>query len=140
MAFQKIPKEEWLKLSKEEQDYFNLEFNKSVEKRRIITIAITRGIAVGLVIVLFFIGFVQLKVANSANQVIDKYGANGYCYLCGQYTLRMCQCLSFTPDAQPKDMNNYSLELAQYNTRACALNNNTLTNFYPIEFNISKLT
>ena len=71
---QKIPKEEWLKLSQEERDYITLRFNESIEKRKRIALYVTRGIAIVCVLALFFIGYAQLQASITYGAVKDKYG------------------------------------------------------------------
>lgn len=117
MTFQKIPKEQWLKLSKEEKDYYTLEFNKDVEKRKRKTIIVTRGIALLCIFAMFWIGYVQLQAVNNYNEAIDKYGSNGYCYLCGEYAGKKCECQYFSIGYVVPD--NYSTITAEYNAKQC---------------------
>ena len=141
--FEKISKEEWIKLSKEEQDYFTLQFNKSIELRRKKTIFITRGIALLCVLGLFFIGIVQIVTYNDNQKVMEKYGTNGYCYLCGEYSLKKCDCSYFSAGFIPQDMKNYTNQLAEYNSNQCdsgnIVRNNPLMgdNFIPGKLNLS---
>jgi hypothetical protein len=117
MAFTKISKEEWLKLSKSEQEHLNLEFNKSVEDRKRLTIIATRSIALILCLSLFYIGYVQLEQAKGFSQVMEKRGNIGYCELCGSEALRRCECV-YNYDGL-KDTNQLSKELAEYNIQVC---------------------
>jgi len=144
MDFKKISKEEWMKLSKTEQDFLTLEFNKSVEERKKRTIVVTRTIAVLCVLVLFFIGIGQILMAQNSSAILEKYGVNGYCYLCGEYATKKCDCIYFDTNF-PRDMENYSLELANYNSQVCSLKSTVRTsgvaydNFIPstLDFNSS---
>jgi hypothetical protein len=122
MGFKKISKSEWDALSQEDKDYFNLEFNKSVENRKRLTLIVTRTIAIVCIFVLFWIGFVQFRAVENYNSIIDRYGSNGYCYLCGQTTLKSCECQYFTSEfvLENRDIfENYSIVTAQHNTKDC---------------------
>jgi len=137
MSYKKISKEEWFKLSQEERDYYTLEFNKSIEKRKKLTILITRTIAVALIFVLFWIGFVQFKAVNNYNEVIDEYGSDGYCYLCGELALKKCECQYFESSFilnHPEYFENYSTDLAISNVKKCSslkVNENEIINQLP---------
>jgi len=124
MSFEKIKKEDWLKLSKEEQDYYTLKFNKDVEKRKIVTLAVTRGLALLCIFGLIFIGYAQLQSAKGYSQTMEKYGDLGYCYLCGKTTLRQCDCQYFTTVTadgkdHPIDFIKESENAANYNIKEC---------------------
>jgi hypothetical protein len=119
MSFQKISKEEWFKLTKEEQDHLTFEFNKSVEKRKRITIIATRGIALLCVLTLMSMAIFNFSSISKEKQLIEKYGAAGYCYLCGQYASRKCECTYFSNGLQPENMTKWKLDLAEYNSKAC---------------------
>lgn len=119
MSFVKVSKEEWLKLSQEERDYLTLEFNKSVEKRKRIVFAITRGIAVFCVLALLFIGYAQIEASRSYGQIKEKYGKDAYCYLCGVESLRKCECIYWTHGYRPDNMTDYQERLGEYNTQVC---------------------
>lgn len=123
MAFKKISKSEWDALSREDKEYFTLEFNKSVEKRKKNTIIITRAIALLCIFVLFCIGFVQFKAIENTSFILSKYGNEGYCYLCGQTTLKSCNCQYFTSDfiTENKEIfENYSIITAEHNVLSCS--------------------
>jgi hypothetical protein len=119
MKFQKVSREEWLKLNQEERDYLTLEFNKSVEKRKRIALFATRGIALFCVLVLIFIGYAQIEASRSYGQIKEKYGKDAYCYLCGVESLRKCECIYWTLGSKPKNITEYQLELGNYNTQVC---------------------
>jgi hypothetical protein len=119
MTFQKVSKEEWLKLSQEERDYLTLEFNKSVEKRKRIALFTTRGIALFFVLVLIFIGYAQIEASRSYGQIKEKYGKDAYCYLCGVESLRKCECIYWTHGSKPKNITEYQFDLGDYNTQVC---------------------
>jgi len=121
MALKKIPKKIWLKMSKEDQDYWEFEYKKAFEKRMRLTVISTRAIALLCVIVLFFIGFVMLNAVQEYGQVRDKYGKDAFCYLCGLESLKKCECqynsMYEYDDYQLTE--NYSIELAEYNSKQC---------------------
>jgi len=122
--FKKISKEEWLKLSKEEQDYLTLQFNKSVEQRRRIGLITTRSIALLCVLALFFMGYVQVGKAGEINRIFDQYGQNAHCYLCGLENMRKCECYYYKTTSAGNFVNtpNFTVikqELADYNIQTC---------------------
>jgi hypothetical protein len=119
MKFEKISKEEWEKLSQSEKERLTLEFNKSVEQRKMITLILTRGIAIFCILGLFFIGIIQIVTYSDNQKIIEKYGSNGYCYLCGEYSVKQCDCIYFREGQVPEDMNNYSLQVAEENVQQC---------------------
>jgi hypothetical protein len=125
MAFQKIPKEEWLKLSQEERDYITLQFNQSIEKRKRTALIVTRGIAIFCVFALFFIGYSQLEASRSYGAIKEKYGNNAYCYLCGLENLKKCECVYTTTkdfgniEVIKPNLTKLSLELAENNIQKC---------------------
>ncbi len=119
MTYQKISKEEWLKLSKEEKDYLTLDFNKSVEKRKRITIFITRSIALLCVLTLLSMAYFNFSSISKEKQIIEKYGSAGYCYLCGQYASRKCECVYFSNGLKPDNMTKWKSDLAEYNSKSC---------------------
>jgi len=125
MTFQKIPKEQWLKLSQEEKNYYTLEFQKSVEKRQRITIFITRAIAIFCIFALFWIGYVQLQAVRNYEVAVDKYGVEGYCYLCGELAFKRCECeyykeMDYGNIRMPEpNYTQISNELANYNVQGC---------------------
>lgn len=125
MSYSKIKLEDWKKLSQEERDYHTLEFNKSVEVRKKWTVISTRVIALGLIVVLFFIGYVQLENVRNYNQKIDKLGTLGFCALCGEYTMKKCECQYATlynaGSNKPNEINKtkIALELSDYNGQQC---------------------
>lgn len=123
-SFKKIPKEKWDKLSPEDREYHTFEFNKSVERRKRITIISTRIIAILCIFVLFYIGYVQLEAVKNYQEKIDKYGTQGYCYLCGEYTLKKCECQYYNfgilkDQVLAPNITKISLETAEYNTGKC---------------------
>lgn len=119
MAFQKVSKEEWLKLSQPEKDYLTLEFFKSVEKRKVRFLYITRGIAIFCVLVLLFIGYAQIEASRSYGQIKEKYGNDAYCYLCGTEGLRKCECIYWSQGTVPENMTEYKENLGLWNTQVC---------------------
>lgn len=119
MTFQKVSKEEWLKLSQEERDYLTLEFNRSVEKRKRIALFATRGIALFCVLVLIFIGYAQIEASRSYGQIKERYGKDAYCYLCGVESLRKCECIYWSHGSRPDNMTAYKENLGLFNTQTC---------------------
>lgn len=125
MVKKKFSKEEWFKLSKEERDFYTLEFHKAVEKRQKTTILVTRIIAVMLILFLFFYGFVLLKSANQYNKIKEAYGKDAFCYMCGLESLKKCEC-SYVSGYEGvnqqilQDLENYSKQLAEYNAKKCS--------------------
>ena len=121
MAFKKIPKEDWDKMTLNEQHQVRLEFDKSVEQRIKSTVIATRIIAIFLIIALFFIGFAQLKAVNEYGKLKDQYGSQAWCYLCGLEEYKKCECQYFS-DYNEKildDLKNYSKSIAEYNIQDC---------------------
>jgi len=140
MAFEKIPLEKWKTLTKEEQDYYTLEFQKSREKRERFTIISTRIIALIFIVVLFNMGYVQLQSVRSYEEKLDTYGTMGFCALCGEATLKRCECQYQKTEFGMNPVNRTALaeELSEYNARTCApfekfqqqlVSNFTLNNF-----------
>ncbi len=125
MAYQRISKEEFMKLSQEERDYLTLEFNKSEQNRKWWTLIITRSIAVVFIISLFFMGYVQLQSVKNYNEKIDTYGTQAFCALCGEYSLKKCECQYATMynagSNKPNDINvtKIGIELSEYNVQQC---------------------
>jgi hypothetical protein len=118
--FKKIPKEEWLKLSKEEQDYYTFEFQKSVEKRKRNTLIVTRGAAILCILALFFIGFSQYMSLEQYGKIKNQYGSMAYCYMCGLENLKKCDC-QYLPRLASGGLNRtaYGLEMASWNSKSC---------------------
>ncbi len=48
-----------------------------------------------LILVLFWIGFIQFNYVQEINKIKTDYGSLGYCYLCGLETARTCSCNYF---------------------------------------------
>lgn len=119
MAFTKLSKEEWLKLSQAEKDFITLEFNKSVEQRKRIILYLTRGTALLCVLALFYIGYAQIAAVERTGNIYDKYGSNANCYLCGYQQLRKCECIYWEHGTSPDNMTDYKERLGEYNTQAC---------------------
>lgn len=124
MAFQKIQKSEWLKLTQEQRDYHTLEFNISVEKRQKWTIIVTRIIAIFFIIGLIYMGYSQIVQANIYEDKIREYGPYGYCAMCGELNFKRCECeyvqtLDYGNIIKAPNMTKLSQELAEYNNRKC---------------------
>jgi len=121
MDFKKIPKEQWDKMSFNEQSYWKLEFDKYQNKKRNQMIIFTRIVAIFFILYLFFIGFAQLKVVNEYGKIKDKYGSQAFCYLCGLENYKKCECQYFSDynEVVLDDFENYKKQLATYNTKKC---------------------
>ena len=122
MAFKKIPKERWDKMSYSDQSFYRLEFDNSVEKRIKNTVIVTRILALFLIVVLFFIGYAQLQAVNNYGKIKDRYGEQAYCYLCGLETMKKCECqyISDINDYLLEDLKLYKETLAEYNSQICS--------------------
>lgn len=125
MAFNKFTKEDWFKLTKEEQEFHTLEFKQDIEKRKKITLYSTRIISIFLILALVWMGFVQLEAIKNYDATIDKYGSLGHCYLCGLQNYRTTSCY-YPSDEERQQITyktfNYSakgLEIAENNIKAC---------------------
>jgi hypothetical protein len=126
MTFQKIPKEEWLKMSQEEKDYHTLEFKESIEKRQRLMIIATRTIAIFFILGLFYIGYAQIEQARLIDSKVKEYGQYGYCALCGEYNMKKCECQYvkkyYAGNILVDDGTNTTKlkqELADYNSKSC---------------------
>jgi hypothetical protein len=123
MAFQKIPKEQWFKMSQEERDYHTLEFHKHSEKRRYTLLWGTRIIAIFFILGLFYMGYSQMIQAQTYDAKLREYGSYGYCALCGEYNLKKCECVYATTNNAGMrieiNLTQKGLELAQYNAGEC---------------------
>lgn len=124
-TFQKFSKEQWSHLTNEEKDFHTKRFHESVEKRKKFTIVSTRMLALLCIGVLFFIGYIQLEAIKNYNSIIDEYGTNGFCYLCGQYSLKQCECQYYVEydygnfKMPEPNFTKMSKELAEYNVQTC---------------------
>jgi len=121
MAFKKIPKEVWDKMSFNDQNYWKLEFERTVEQRTKQTVLVTRIVAVFLIFALFFIGIAQMRAVSDYNKIKDTYGPGAYCYLCGLENYKKCECQYFSDinDVLLDDLPAYALSLAEYNVEKC---------------------
>lgn len=138
ISFEKISKEEWLKLSQEEKDYYTLKYNTSVEQRKRIVLIATRAIALLCVLALFYIGYSQIKVAITYGNLQEKYGDEAYCYLCGYHNLRSCDCIYWEQGFQPDNLTKYKEEVGEKNILPCSTKNKENSNF-PLIINFSNL-
>jgi hypothetical protein len=122
MGLKKIPKKVWMKLTEDQKRYYELEYNKAFERNKRFTIISTRVIAVICVLALFFVGFAMINATKEIGIIKDKYGPQAYCYLCGLETLKSCECEYVSTMYDKEDYKlekNYSLELAEANTKRC---------------------
>ena len=122
MGLKKIPKEVWLKFSKEERSYHELEYKKAFERNKRFTVVSTRIGALLLIIAFFFIGFVMLNAVKEYGQIQDKYGDQAFCYLCGLESHKKCECeyQSGIYDFDDYKLTEaYELQLAEYNSKEC---------------------
>jgi len=139
--FEKIKKEDWLKLTKEEQDYYTLKFRDSQEKTHKLFLYVTRGIAILCILSLFYIGYTQMKVVTSDTAIREQYGSLGYCYLCGLETFRTCSCqyhefYDATNTYKPINLTEVALKTANKNIEPCPAKDWQGRSL--IDFNISK--
>ena len=126
MTFKKIPLEDWKKMTLAEQGYVNLEFQKSVEKRQVVTIIATRVVAIFFIIALFYIGYAQIEQARLIDSKVKEYGSYGYCALCGEYNMKKCECQyvkryysgNILVD-EGFNATKLAQELADYNSKSC---------------------
>lgn len=141
---EKIPKEQWFKMSQEERDHLTFEFNKSVEQRKKWTIIITRAIAILCVLALLFIGVIQWRALEEYGKIKDQYGQDAFCYLCGLEELKKCECqyYSVRDGLVPTNKTEVGLALAEYNTQSCKGMHvdNSGSDFIPIAINLTDLS
>jgi len=142
MGFEKVSKEEWLKLSEKEKQYLTLEFNKSVEIRRRYTLIVTRGIALLCVAALFYIGYAQIQASKGYNQVMQEQGSLGYCYMCGLTTLRSCQCqyhefYDSTNTYHPVNISEIAINTAKDNIKECEVKYGPKSQIKSLDWNLS---
>jgi hypothetical protein len=71
----------------------------SAEKFRRKLLISTRILAFLLILAIVWIGFVQIKYTKDVNEIKNKYGSLGYCFMCGLETYRVCSC-QFMTDLQ----------------------------------------
>jgi len=64
--------------------------NKERFRRRLLISS--RVIGVFLILVIFWIGFIQIQYVKEVNEIKTEYGSLGYCYMCGLETGRSCGC------------------------------------------------
>ena len=64
----------------------------SKEKFRRQMIMVSKLIAIGLVLAIIWVGWVNYVYAKDVNKIMSKYGAEGYCYMCGKETYKKCEC------------------------------------------------
>lgn len=98
------------------------EVNKERFKRRLSLFRSisTRVIAILLIIAIVWVGYAQISYAKDVNAIKEKYGAAGYCYLCGKETLRACEC-QYIPQLFEEGFNRTELALrtAENNILPC---------------------
>ena len=63
----------------------------------------------------------MLQNVKEYGQIKDKYGSQAFCYLCGLETNKRCECEynSMYEYDDYKLSENYSIELAEYNSEQC---------------------
>lgn len=64
----------------------------------------TRVIAVGLILAIIGVGYIQVSYAREVSQIKEQYGPLAYCYLCGKENLRACEC-QYIPQLQQSSLN-----------------------------------
>lgn len=125
MSFKKISLDEWNRLSKQEQEHLRLMFDLSVEQRKRLTVTITRGIFLGLVLALLINAIIYFSFASELQEEVQQKGYEGFCSLCGKYALRKCECSYYQThtagnfETAPIDIEGIANDLAEYNTRRC---------------------
>lgn len=125
MAYKKIPLEEWKKLTFAEQEFYRLEFAKSVERRKRAILWTTRGAAILCILALFNIGLAQIKAAENYGKIFDQYGPEANCYLCGKQNYKECECtyqttLEYGNDRIEKpNMTLLGMQLGEHNIQNC---------------------
>lgn len=87
-------------MEKEIPDILTLANKEKFRRRLLIT---SRVIGVLLILVIFWIGIIQIKYVAKINSIKAEYGDNAYCYLCGLENGRTCSC-------------NYVSDLISHNT------------------------
>jgi len=112
------------------------EISKEKFKRKIaiIRIILTRGIAIALVLAILWIGYIQIDYAKEVSSIKEKYGANGFCYLCGKESLKSCSC-TYSNDPN-LNITALSESLALANVEVCLAKDLSVTNRnFPLIFN-----
>jgi len=76
-----------------------------------------------LILVLFWIGFIQFNYVQEINKIKTDYGSLGYCYLCGLETARTCSC-NYFPELIANEMSkdekkSYLENIASQNVIPC---------------------
>lgn len=64
-------------------------------------------------------GYVQLQSVRNYNEKLDEYGSLGFCALCGEYSLKKCECQYDEQYYKDNDYSNISKELSEYNLQKC---------------------
>lgn len=120
--FKPIPKVEWEKMSDDEKNWANLEFQKDKAKARHTLLMFTRGVAILLILFVFYLWYGQLAHVQEISEYRRLYGNDFGCYLCGKENLRQCEC-TYNVDYWKAnfDRENYSEYLGEYNIQECPI-------------------
>lgn len=118
--FKPIPKAEWDKMSDDEKNWANLEYQKDKAASRHKILMFTRVVALALIGFIFYLWYSQIAYVQDVSEIRREYGNDYACYLCGKENLKQCEC-TYNRDYFRKDFDreNFSLYLAEYNTQAC---------------------
>jgi hypothetical protein len=119
MAFQPIPKEKWLQMSQEEKDWATLEFKKDIEKRRTILLYLSRIAAIVLILVMAGIWYTNLTRVQVYSNLITEHGPDAWCYMCGQESLKKCECSYDYSTYSVENATAFAENMAHYNIQQC---------------------
>lgn len=90
------------------------------EKFRRKLLVYSRLIAVGLVLAIFWFGYVNYSYAKDINKIKSEYGIMSYCYLCGLETLKKCDCqYNYAEYGDEVNFTEISKNTALYNIELC---------------------
>lgn len=119
----KFSKEEWFNLTKEEQIYHRMIWEKEKHFWNRIAIISSRILSIFLILSIGWIGYIQLIYVNDVNEIKTQYGDDAYCYLCGYETVKQCNCVYLT-DAEMEYYKHSETDIrvlmANYNIRTCS--------------------
>lgn len=104
------------------------------EKFRRKMIWVSKLVAVGLVLSIFWFGWVNYIHAKNINSILTQYGSLGYCYMCGKEAFKRCECQYNEAVYSKVNLTQVSSDLAIYNSQVCGMKDlashtNPLSNF-----------
>lgn len=86
-------------------------------------VILSRILAFLLIIAIVWVGFIQLTYVKDVNKIKENYGPYGYCYMCGQETLKQCECQYFPKEQLKGDgFKLIQKQISEYNAKICPLN------------------